>query len=258
MVTKVYKEGSRGRTKRLDSREALGEYIMGKLGGGVVKVNISLEQLNLVIDEAVDFFIERHNDGVEEILVTVPINSTTRQNGYSTLPENIVGISEVLDTSTRNGADSFDSLNYLIANSEILDMSNNLDGIQTYVQNFTNIRTIKHFFTTFHDYEYNKATNRLWYRGNIENIGTFAILGYRALDEGLDGGLFNDIWLRKYATALARVQWGDNLTKFIGVDMPGQGTLNGEGILQRGLDEVNKLEEEFELTYASPSLPFVG
>ena len=70
--------------------------------------------------------------------------------------------------------------------------------------------------------------------------------------------LFNDLWLKEYAVALVRCQWGRNLTKFQQVQLPGGITMNGEQILQTGREDLKALKDRFAMDWADPVLDMVG
>ena len=64
--------------------------------------------------------------------------------------------------------------------------------------------------------------------------------------------VWNDRFLKKYATAKIKYQWGSNLSKFAGIQMPGGVTLDGVRIMQEAQAEIDKIEEEM---YTMSSLP---
>ena len=66
------------------------------------------------------------------------------------------------------------------------------------------------------------------------------------------------MYLKRYATALIKKQWGANLSKFNGVQMLGGVTMNGETIYQQATDELNKLEEEIKLGFELPVNYMIG
>jgi hypothetical protein len=70
--------------------------------------------------------------------------------------------------------------------------------------------------------------------------------------------VWNDRWLKQYATAKIKYQWGSNLSKFAGIQMPGGVTLDGPRIMQEALDEIHKIEEEMYIMSSLPSEIFVG
>ncbi len=69
---------------------------------------------------------------------------------------------------------------------------------------------------------------------------------------------YNDMWLKEYATALVKAQWGRNLTKYNQVQMPGGITLNGQQILSDAQTEVKELRDRFSMDWADPPLDEVG
>ena len=69
--------------------------------------------------------------------------------------------------------------------------------------------------------------------------------------------VWNDQFLKRYGTALIKYQWGSNLSKFAGIQMPGGVTLDGPRIMQEALEEINKVEEEM-YNMILPSEIFTG
>ena len=91
------------------------------------------------------------------------------------------------------------------------------------------------------------------------NNGDFLLIEcYRKLDPSVYTDVFDDMYLKRYATALIKKQWGANLSKFNGVQMLGGVTMNGETIYQQALDEITKLEEEMKLGFELPVNYMVG
>ena len=70
--------------------------------------------------------------------------------------------------------------------------------------------------------------------------------------------VWNDRYLKKYGTALIKYQWGSNLSKFAGIQMPGGVTLDGPRIMQEAKEEMDKLEEDMYNFNSLPSEIFTG
>jgi hypothetical protein len=66
------------------------------------------------------------------------------------------------------------------------------------------------------------------------------------------------MWLKKYATALIKRQWGENMKKFGGIQMPGGVTLNGDKIFEEAVTEINAIEDEMQSRYELPPSFYVG
>ena len=108
---------------------------------------------------------------------------------------------------------------------------------------------------------YNRHVNRLhidmdW--GKV-TAGDYIIAEvYNIVDPETYTDVYGDRWLHKYVTALFQVQWGRNLTKFVGMQLPGGVQFNGEQILQQGLEEKQRLEEEMISSYSLPVHDMTG
>lgn len=70
--------------------------------------------------------------------------------------------------------------------------------------------------------------------------------------------VWNDRFLKKYATALIKLQWGNNLSKFSGIQMPGGVTLDGVRIMTEAHEEIEKIEEELISFNVLPGDMIVG
>jgi len=103
---------------------------------------------------------------------------------------------------------------------------------------------------------FNQHQNRLYIDmdwGNDVTAGEFIIIEcYRKLDPTTYTDVFNDIYLKRYTTALIKRQWGANLSKFEGVQMLGGVTLNGAAIFEQANADIEKLEEQIQLAYELP------
>ena len=81
---------------------------------------------------------------------------------------------------------------------------------------------------------------------------------YRKLDPTNFTDIYNDMWLKKYATNKVKYQWAENLSKFSGVALPGGVTLDAERMKQEAQDEITRLEEESRLNYELPPIDMIG
>ena len=127
--------------------------------------------------------------------------------------------------------------------------------------NFMNIRFIEEMLVGKQPLRYNRHVNRLhidmdW--GKV-TAGDYLIAEvYNIVDPETYTDVYGDRWLHKYVTALFQVQWGRNLTKFVGMQLPGGVQFNGEQILQQGLEEKQRLEEEMISSYSLPVHDMTG
>ncbi len=247
---------------KLRSRQQLRDYILQELGAPVINVELDVVHLDNAINKAINYFIDRHDDGIEEIFIQIPVDDFLREDGYIELDDEIVGIHSILD-ATRSGtttstSEQLENLHHLVANSDIFTgKSINMGRMVNYVRSRQSIENIKYFFTPFYDFEYNKVTNRLHFRNDLTNINMLGVIVYRAIDPSYDVDIFNDEWIKRYATALAHRQWGVILDKYDNMNMPGAGNINGAAILAEGKELVADALEEFSERYEVPPMPRV-
>jgi hypothetical protein len=89
--------------------------------------------------------------------------------------------------------------------------------------------------------------------------GTYIIVEcWRILNPDEFTNVYNDMFLKRYATAQIKKQWGNNLKKFAGVQLPGGVTLNGEIIYQEATEEIRQIETEIQSRFELPVDMFVG
>ena len=81
---------------------------------------------------------------------------------------------------------------------------------------------------------------------------------YRKLDPTTYTDVYNDMYLKRYATSLIKKQWGANLSKFNGVAMLGGVTMNGEQIYTQAIEEITRLEEQIQLAFELPPMHMIG
>ena len=108
---------------------------------------------------------------------------------------------------------------------------------------------------------YNTHQNRLYLDMETSNISAdeyIIIECYRKIDPTDMTDIYNDMWLKKYATALVKYQWGENLSKFSGVALPGGVTLDATQMKTEAQEEITRLEEESRLNFDMMPIDLMG
>ena len=135
------------------------------------------------------------------------------------------------------------------------------DVVTNYVLSQQMLRMIELMFSSVKQIRYNRHQNRIYINDNWSEIDTGTILlfdVFMILDPEEYTDIYNDIFLKKYITTLIKMQWGQNLSKFSGVQLPGGVELNGENMVSEAKDELEQLHEEMELKYESPVDFYIG
>ena len=242
------------------SRATMKEFCLRRLGKPVIEINIDDDQMDDRIDEALLYFQDYHFDGVETTWLKHQITQTDIDNNYITITDsNTIGIVDIFDIGDATSTNNLFNVRYQIALNDLYDLSRY--DLVPYFMNFMNIRFIEEMLIGKQPIRYNRHQNRLsvdmdWQKVNVDDYLIAKV--YKKLDPDTYTDVWGDRWLQRYVTALFQVQWVKNLTKFTGMQLPGGVQFNGEQILQQGLEEKQKLEEEMIVSYSLPVHDLTG
>jgi len=179
---------------------------------------------------------------------------------YITLNDSVVGVKSILPFSSRTrGIDLFD-IRYQILLNDLYSLQST--DIIYYSQVKTQLQMINDLLVGIKPLQFNKNMNRLYvsmdWKTDI-SVGEYMVVEcYRILDPNSFTDVYNDMFLKEYATALLKRQWGINLKKFEGVQLPGGVTLNGQKIYDEAIEEIKQLRIDADLRYQLPVEFFTG
>lgn len=242
------------------TREAFKSYCLRRLGEPVVDVNVDDEQVEDRIDEALKYYQDYHFDGTERVLIKHVVTATDVTNGYITLSDNVIGINRILDVGQAVQSSNLFNIRYQIHLNDLFDLS--ASSYVPYVTAMRHVESLEELFVGKKPIRYNRHTNRLHidmdWDNDVEADEYIIVDAYQILDGDTYTDLWGDRWLSRYATALIKRQWGSNLTKFEGLQMPGGITFNGAKIYDDAESEIQKLEEEMIVNYSLPVQDMIG
>jgi hypothetical protein len=242
------------------SREDLKDYCLRQLGAPVIEINVDNDQVEDRIDDAFQFYREYHFDAVEKLYLKHEITANNISNQYIEIPDTIVGIERIFPMMNKStGTNIFDIKYQILINDLYTLMSTDLIYYTAVRQQ---LELINQLLVGQKPIRFNRHMNRLmidmdWYADVVP--GTFIIIEcWRILDPNVYTDVYNDMFLKRYATALIKKQWGNNMKKFAGVQLPGGVTLNGEIVYQEAVEEIRQIETEIQSRFELPVDMFVG
>jgi len=242
------------------SREAFKSYCLRRLGEPVIDVNVDDEQVEDRIDEALKYYQDYHFDGTERVLIKHVVTATDVTNGYITLSDNVIGINRILDVGQAVQSSNLFNIRYQIHLNDLFDLS--ASSYVPYVTAMRHVESLEELFVGKKPIRYNRHTNKLHidmdWDNDVEADEYIIVDAYQILDGDTYTELWGDRWLARYTTALIKRQWGSNLTKFEGLQMPGGVTFNGSKIYDDAESEIQKLEEEMIVNYSLPVQDMIG
>jgi hypothetical protein len=236
------------------------EYCLRALGEPVLEVNVDEDQVSDRIDEALQFYQEYHSDAIVRMFHKHQLTQTDIDNQYITLPDAITVVQSIFPLQDENSSiNMFDAKYQLMLNDMYnLGFTGNLSN---YVQIQEYIRTIDIVLNGEPQVRFNRHMNRLYIDmdWSIINEGDYIIAeAYQIVDPTVYADVWKDRWLLRYAACLIKQQWGTNLKKFQGMQMPGGLTFNGQQIYDEATQERQQLESEMIFSYSLPATDMIG
>lgn len=243
------------------SREQLKDYCLRKLGFPVIDINVDDDQVEDRIDEAFQYFQDFHFDGTQRVYLKHQLTSENIENKYIPITnDGIIGITRIFPVAASNATVNMFDLRYQLRLHELYDFTST--SYVNYVLTMQHIRTLDMLFSGEQPIRFNRHSNRLYLDWNwiqFAQAGEFIIIeGFAILDPEEYERVYNDRMLKKLATAYIKKQWGNNMKKFGGMQLPGGIVMNGQQIYEEAENEIKDLEQEIRNTFEAPPQFLLG
>lgn len=242
------------------SRSEFKEYCLRKLGKPVIEINVDDDQVEDRIDESLRYYWDYHFDGTEKVYYKHAVTADDIANKYITLPENIIGAVRVFpigDPSIRS--DDMFNIRYQIALNDLYTLT--AYSMIPYYMAMQHLALISEFLVGQQPIRYSRHRDRLFIdtKWSNYNIGDFILVeAYEVVDPDTFPDVWSDRWLQNYCTEKIKYQWGSNLTKFTGMQLPGGVQFNGEKIMNDAKEAIEAMEKDMILNYSLPVMDMVG
>ena len=274
------------------SREGLIDYAKRQLGFPVLEINVADEQFQDLLDDAIQIYQERHYDGIARMYLkykitqddidrgqarggdsTLGITTTTTtstvglsttfniedNNNYIQMPPSVIGVNQIFKVRSDTVYDGLFNIRYQLFLNDLYAFGS-IDLLQ-YAMVQTKLEDITFLLNPDVRYRFNIRQDRLYIDvdwAQINKDDYFVIDCFRILDPDDFTKVYNDQFLKRYFTALCKRQWGQNLIKFQGVQLPGGIQLNGRQIYDDGVAELAEIRSKMASDYEMPPLDMIG
>jgi len=274
------------------SRQGLIDYAKRQLGFPVLEINVADEQFQDLLDDAIQIYQERHYDGIVRMYLKYKITQDDIDRGQARGGDKDVGITTTTGTSTVGLSTTFnfeENQNYLQMPASVIGVNQIFkirsdtvyDGLfniryQLFLNDLyafgsvdllqysmvqTYLEDISFLLNPDMKFRFNIRQDRLYIDTDFQHLQVndhFVIDCFRILDPDDFTQVYNDQFLKRYFTALCKKQWGQNLIKFQGVQLPGGIQLNGRQIYDDGVAELEAIKAKMASDYEMPPLDMIG
>jgi hypothetical protein len=196
------------------------------------------------------------------VSLTNPYEKGDIENNYIPIGNGILGINRVFNFGGTNSLDTEDIFN-IDYQFRLNDLYNLLGADMIYYSMVKqNLQSLEQLLMSSRQIRWNRKTNRLYIDTDWDktfNIGDYIVAeAFAIVDPETYTEVYDDMFLKKYATALIKRQWGENMKKFGGIQLPGGVTLNGKEVYDEAIEEIRMIEQEMQSKYELPPSFMVG
>jgi hypothetical protein len=246
------------------SRQTLIDHCLRRLGEPVIEINVDEDQIEDKVDDTLQLYQEFHSDATVRTYYKHLITSTDVSNKYITLPNDILIVSKTFPiTSTYSSSGNLFDIRYQM-------MLNNMGDFISFAGDLSYLYQMEQYLEmidmTLHgtpQVNFSRHQNRLYLYGDFEDgdaaVGNYLVLEvYQTLNPNTHISIYNDMFIKNYLTALIKQQWGINMSKFEGMQLPGGITINGRQLFDDATQELIQLEEKMRSEHELPADFFFG
>ncbi len=241
------------------TRATFKEYCLRALGKPVIEINVDDDQLEDRIDEALLLYWDYHFDGAEKIFYKYEITEQVKEDRYVPVPENVIGVVNLFPMwQTYNSSNMF-NIRYQIALNDLYTLTS--VSMVPYVMAMTHIQFLEQMLVGQQPFRYNRHINKLYIDTDFTklDVGDFIVAeAYQVVDPTVYADVWKDRWLIRYCTCLFKLQWGNNIKKYQGMQLPGGLSFNGQQIYEEAMQEKKDLEYELVNSWSLPATDMIG
>jgi len=248
---------------KITTRQDFEDYCLRRLGAPVLQINIAPEQINDRVDEAIQFWQFYHSDGTCHDWYAHQVTAADKVNKYVVIPNDALFVTKIVPFQESTGTGSWMSNQWQYqasASTAALDMigTSGGGGMTSYYLSQMNMSNISHMINGKNRARYCHHAGRLNIMDDLIEGDYLLIETFRQVDPDTTTNAWDDYYLKRYATGLMKLQWGTNLKKFTGMQLPGGVQFDGQVMYQEATEELRTLEEECRSNWEMPIDFYVG
>lgn len=237
-----------------DTRDELIDYCLRALGSPVLEINVADEQIEDRVDEGLQWFREYHPDGKRRFYIKHQITQADIDNKYIDLGQDLLTVVRMFRVDMASASTNFFDIKYQMRLNDIADL-NRFSGDMAYyeqMQQHLSLLDMKLSGEPLITFERQKDRVHFYHDGKDFVIGNYVIFEvYGDLDpDTATNSPLNSLWnhkfLKSYTTALIKRQWGQNMSKFEGMQLPGGVTISGRQIYDDAKEEIEQIMTSLE------------
>ena len=245
------------------SRQGLIDWCKRRLGDPVIEINVDDDQLEDRVDEALQVFQEYHSEATHRTFLKHQVTADDVTNEYIPISSDVITVTKLFALQSGSVNRNFFDIKYQMHLNDIADLHTYIGDLAYYEQMQQYLSLLDMKLTGSPQVDFVRKQNRLYIHGDFKDNDIKAddyivAEAYTIIDSSTHTSVWNDMWLKEYTTALIKQQWGANLIKFEGMQLPGGVMLNGRQLFDDATQELERLREKLRMEHEMPADFFMG
>jgi len=255
---------------KISNRNDFRDYVLRRLGYPVIEINVDDDQIEDRIDDGLQLFREYAADGqlrvFQPVLITQAMVDAKSINLNTALPavaNRILDVVKVFMIGDSTSNVNFFDIKYQMRLNDLADLATGVGDLAYYehMQQYLSMIDLK--LTGQPQIQFSRHSGTLNIAGDLRDGGDIKVGDYIMLEMFVEeaesvGGVYNNLFMKNYVTAILKKQWGENISKFEGMTLPGGVTLNGRQLIDDAKEEIEREIEKLRNEYDNPPNFFVG
>lgn len=249
-----------------NSRQTLIDYCLRRLGEPVIEINVDEDQIEDKVDDAIQMYREFHSDATYRGYLRHLVTQEDKDNGYIPISSDILYVSHLFPINPTFSTVNMFDIRYQMMLNSLGDFMNFSGGMSYYYQMQQYLEFLDQILTGNPQTTFSRRQDRLYIWGEWKedtvsdiSVGDYIVAEvYSVIDPDQHTSIYNDMFIKNYTTSLIKQQWGLNMSKFEGMQLPGGVTVNGRQLYDDATQELQALEEKLRLEQELPPDFFVG
>ncbi len=245
---------------KISNRNDFRDYVLRRLGYPVIEINVDDDQI----------FREYAADGqlrvFQPVLITqamVDAKSIDLNTALPAVANRILDVVKVFMIGDSTSNVNFFDIKYQMRLNDLADLATGVGDLAYYehMQQYLSMIDLK--LTGQPQIQFSRHSGTLFIAGDLRDGGDIKVGDYIMLEMFVEeaesvGGVYNNLFMKNYVTAILKKQWGENISKFEGMTLPGGVTLNGRQLIDDAKEEIEREIEKLRNEYDNPPNFFVG
>ena len=255
---------------KISNRNDFRDYVLRRLGYPVIEINVDDDQIEDRIDDGLQLFREYAADGqlriYQPVLITqamLDVKSINLDTALPAIAGRILDVVKVFMIGDSTSNVNFFDIKYQMRLNDLADLATGVGDLAYYehMQQYLSMIDLK--LTGQPQIQFSRHSGTLFIAGDLSDGGDIKVGDYIMLEMFVEeaesvGGVYNNLFMKNYVTAILKKQWGENISKFEGMTLPGGVTLNGRQLIDDAKEEIEREIEKLRNEYDNPPNFFVG